>query len=339
MKGSALFRVKGKAILFGLAFSCILAKAVDANAAALTKLRFLYAAIGGAMTAGWVTYEGGYFQKYGLEPEIVYVAAGGKALSAILAGEVDVGLVSGQAMVLARLAGADIVSIASHTPTLVMSLIVQRDVINPSQLKGKAVGVTRIGSSSHMGLLFSLKHFGLNPKSDVTVIQVGGMPEMVAALQGGAIAGGMVTPPSSFLALKLDLRELLEVSTLKVPFDQSALATTRRYIREKPGVVRAIVRAYVEGVHRAKTDKAFTLTVLKKYTKTSNPEILEATYALFVQRNLERVPQPNTAGVRTVLDSVSDTNPKARVADPSDFVDPRWIEELDQMGFIKELYR
>src|SRR3989338_4053914 len=212
-----------KQALLGIALFCVLAKAVDANAGVATRLRFLYSAIGGAVTAGWVTYEGGYFQKYGLEPEIVYVGAGGKALSALLAGEVDVGLVSGQALVLAKLAGADIVSIASHTPTLIMSLIVQRDVINPSQLKGKAVGVTRIGSSSHMGLLFSLKHFGLSPK-DVTILQIGGMPEMVAALMSGTIAGGMVTPPSSFRALKLGLREMLEVSTLKVPFDQSTLA-------------------------------------------------------------------------------------------------------------------
>ena len=251
----------------------------------------------------------------------------------------DLGLVSGQATVLARLAGGDVVSIASHTPTLVMSLMAQKDIATANQLKGKTVGVTRLGSSSHMGLLFALKHFGLREKSDLKVIQIGGMPEMVAALQSGLIAGGMVTPPTSYEALKLGLKELLDVSSLRVPFDQSTLVTTRGLLRDKPDVVRASVRAYVEGIHRAKTDKEFTLKVLRKYTKISDPEILEATYSSFVGRNLQSVPYPDVAAVRTVLEAVSGQIPKAKEARPEGFVDLSLVHEIEQSGFLKQLWR
>ncbi len=321
-----------------LATLVLVCHAFPARAETPAKIRFLFSAIGGAQTIAWLTHEGGYFKKNGLDAELIYVSAGGKAVSAIIAGEAQAGIVAGQALVLARLAGSDVVSIASHTPTLVMSLMSQKDITAGSQLKGKTIAVTRIGSSTHMGLVFALKHFGLSEK-DVQVIQIGGVPEIVAALQTGKIAAGMITPPNNFVAVKLGLRELLDVSRLQVPVDQGVLITTERFAGERPEQVRAIVKAYVEAIHRAKTDKAFTLKVLEKYTRIADPDMLEGTYASFIDRNMDRAPYPSPAAVKTVFDAIAPTVPKARGANPAEFVDRRWIEELDKSGFIKKLDR
>lgn len=308
-------------------------------AAKSVKLTLGYSAISGSNIMIWAAQDAGLFEKHGLDVTLVYVSSGPKAVAAILAGETPISIASGEALVRARLSGADLVAFAEQTGTFVFSLITLPSVKRPEDLKGKALGVTRFGASTHRGLLEALKHFGLVPGRDVTVLQVGGVPEILASMEGGRIAGGVLSPPTSSVAKQKGYHELLDIGSLGIPFQQAALVAREAYIRERPDVIRAVSKAIVEAIHRVKSDKALAKKILAKYTKVQDDAVLEETYRLFVTNHLKPIPYPAEAGIKTVLDDAAESNPKARSANPREFVDPRWLRELEESGFVRQLGR
>jgi NitT/TauT family transport system substrate-binding protein len=285
------------------------------------------------MITPWMALDAGIFAKHGLDVSLVYIASGPKGVAAVLSGDAPIALTSGESLVRARTTGADLITIAEHTDTFVFSLMTQSALKKPEDLKGKSLGVTRIGASTHRGLLEALKHFGLTPGKDVTVLQIGGVPEILAAMETGAIAGGILSPPTSTLAKQKGYHELLDIGSLGIPFQQSTFVTREVFVRENPEVIRAFIKAAVEAIHRIKADKALAKKVLAKYTKVSDDAVLEETYQLFGVKYLKRVPYPSEAAVKTVLEDIPDT--KGR--NPKEFVDPRWVKELEDSGFIKSL--
>jgi ABC-type nitrate/sulfonate/bicarbonate transport system substrate-binding protein len=303
------------------------------------KLTFGYSAISGSNIPLWTAQDAGFFEKQGLDVTLVYISSGPKAVAAILAGELAISVASGEALVRARLNGADVVAIAEQTGTFVFSLVTLPSVKRPEDLKGKALGVTRFGASTHRGLLEALKHFGLVPGRDVTVLQVGGVPEILASMEGGRIAGGVLSPPTSIVAKQKGYHELLDIGSLGIPFQQAAYVAREAYLRQHPNVARAFVRGIVEAIHRVKSDRALAKRVLAKYTKVQDDAILEETYRLFVTNRLKPIPYPAEAAIKTVLDDAAETNPKARAANPKEFMDPRWLRELEDSGFVRQLGR
>jgi ABC-type nitrate/sulfonate/bicarbonate transport system substrate-binding protein len=118
------------------------------------------------------------------------------------------------------------------------------------------------------------------------------------------------------------------------------VSTTRAFIRENPDVVRRYVRSQVEAVHRIKTDREFGIKVLAKYLASSDKEILEQTYDdIRSDEKLAPKQYPTLEGIKNILDPLAETDPKAKAAKPEDFVDMRFIKELDDSGFIDELYK
>jgi len=317
----------------------ILALGPAPAAAKGVKLTLGYSAISGSNIMIWAAQEAGLFEKHGLDVTLIYVSSGPKAVAAILAGETPISIASGEALVRARLSGADLVAFAEQTGTFVFSLITLPSVKRPEDLKGKALGVTRFGASTHRGLLEALKHFGLVPGRDVTVLQVGGVPEILASMEGGRIAGGVLSPPTSIIAKQKGYHELLDIGSLGIPFQQAALVAREAYIRERPDVIRAVTKAIVEAIHRIKSDKALAKRILTKYTKVQDDAVLEETYRLFVTNHLKQPPYPAEAAVKTVLDDAAESNPKVRSANPKEFVDLRWLRELEESGFIRQLGR
>ena len=125
----------------------------------------------------------------------------------------------------------------------------------------------------------------------------------------------------------------------QIPFQQTTLITTERYSRSNPEVVRAYVKSFVEAIHLGKTNKSLAKRVISKYTKVTDDEILEDTYQLFIVKYLKNAPYPSEAAIKTVLDYVSEKDPKARTASPKDFVERRWVKDLDDSGYIGNLYK
>jgi ABC-type nitrate/sulfonate/bicarbonate transport system substrate-binding protein len=296
-----------------------------------------YAALSASHAPAWMAKEGGYFSKRGIDAELIYVPQI-TATQALIAGEIQLAQVTGVSTAGAILAGADVRIVASSLNRLVGSIYARPEIKTAEQLKGKKLGVSRFGALSEVGASIFLERFGLKRGTDVALIQLGGLPEIVTGLERGAIQAGFTSPPNSGRAKKLGMRELFDLDTLGVEVQQTCITVTSKYLRERRPVVKAVVEAYGEGLHRFLVDREFSIQVMKKYLRVNEKEILDESYEFYLQR-FEKIPYPTLKGIKFVLDSMAERQPQARNATPESFVDLSLLKEIDQSGFFKQLWK
>jgi ABC-type nitrate/sulfonate/bicarbonate transport system substrate-binding protein len=297
------------------------------------KLYVVYASIGGTQAVGWVAKEAGLFAKHGLDVELLFTG-GGRAVTSLLGGDTPIVTVGGPSAIAARLGGADIVLTAHIFDTILYSLMVAPEIKTVADLKGKKIGASRFGSATDFSLRYVLQHYGLDPLKDVTIFQIGGQAETLAALRAGSIHGGVIASPATAEAKSLGMRELVNMAKLNVPYPQTAIATSERYLKQNRDTVARFTRGYIDGARRFKADREFSLRVIAKYTKIASRPTLEATYDDYAPY-VKMKPTPTTQSVQTVLDQLSPTDPRARGAKPREFIDPSVIEQLEKEGFFQ----
>jgi len=302
------------------------------------RIRLAYSAISGAMLTPWVALESGIFKKNRLEVELVYIAAGPVTAAALVSGDIHVMLANGDVVVRGRLQGSDMISFADATSTFVFSLMARPEITKPEDLRGKRLGISRFGTATHAALLAALDHFRV-PASEVTILQMGGVPQIMAGIDKGAIAAGVLSPPLNIKAKKMGMKELLDIGTLKIPYQQSTFVARQEWIKKNPEPMRGLARSIVEAIHKIKTDKSLAQKILAKYTRIEEPDILEEAYRIFALSYLPEVPYPSEPAVQQRLAELAPKDEKARAANPKDFIDANWIRELESSGFIARLYR
>lgn len=328
-------KIKIKIILMAVAMSCV---AWLPAAHAQIKLKVAYPTTIGAMSVVWVTKEAGLFEKNGLAVELIYIAGSSTVAQAMLAKEIPIAEIAIPAVIQADLGGADLVMLAGPNNKPGQKIMARPDIKTPQALKGKKIGISRFGTSDDFLLRYALAQWHLRPDRDVAIIQLGGSPEILAGLASGTVDAGLLSSPLHLRAAKLGSVLVADLSTIGIDYQGAGMVTTRSFVRDNRDTIRRYIRAYVEGLHRFKTDKAFSLKVLAKYTRIHEPEILEETYQHYAIRIMPKIPYPTTRGIQTVLDQVGTRNPKAKTLQPASFIDVSFLKELEQSGFIKNLY-
>ncbi len=310
------------------------------TASAPIKLHVAYSAIAAPQLPLWVTFEQGLFKKYGLDVTLDYVATSQTLTASMLANEVQIAQLAEDGIITSGLEGADLVILAPSTDHLLFSLFVRPDagIAKAADLKGKKVGVTQRNSATDFAARWLITHNGLKPDQDVTLLSMGGVPQILTGLASGAIDAGVLSPPTTFAAQKQGMKEVVDYGTLDLPFYQSAVTARKSWIKANPDVVQNFMKAYVEGIAAIKKDKAMAKQVLGKYSKTTDDSVLEQTYNTFV-KILPNAPIPTKDALQVGLDEVAATNDKAKTADPNQFFDPSWVTDLDKSGFIAGLYK
>ena len=305
---------------------------------AQTKLKVAYPTVVGAMSVLWETKEARLFDKQGLDVELIYIAGSSMVVQSMLAKEIPISEIAIPAVVQANLAGADMVMLAGPNHKPGQKIMVKPEIKAVEALKGKKIGISRFGTSDDFLLRYALNQWNLRADRDVVLIQLGGSPEILAGLSSGTVDAGLLSSPLHLRAVKLGFSLLADLSNSGIDYQGAGVVTTRSFVRENSDVVRRYVRAYVEGLHRLKTDKSFSLKVLAKYTRVAEPEALEETYQHYAIKVMPRVPYPTTKGIQTVLDEIGTRNAKAKTLTPSSLIDVSFLTELEQSGFIKSLY-
>jgi len=305
----------------------------------LEKLRVIFSAVGSSQSPLWIGHEAGIFKKHGLDVELLYVAGGSRAAQVVLAGEAPVGMFNGASVINGNLAGADLANVASGMNVLPFFLAVGPSVRQIEDLKGKKVAVTRFASATDFALRYSAQKWPMKPDRDFAVLQLGGQPDMIAALKSGAVHGAMLNAEFTVLARREGFRDLADVSSLGLAFPTSGLNTSRSFIRSRRGTILRLVRAYTDSIHYGKTQKKFTVGVLGKYLRNQDTPFLEAVYDLYLGRYIPKIPYPSPEAMRVALDQIGEKDPRARSARPEQFIDASLMQELDKEGFIKQLWR
>ncbi len=305
----------------------------------LKKITIGYSSISPASSPAWFAYEGGFFRKYGLDAQLIFIESGSRMVQTLISGDVVAAQVGGAPVVQSNLQGSGVVIIAGLLNTMDYKFVVSRDITRPDQLKGKTVAVSRVGSSSDFATRYTLEKYGLVPDKDVAILQIGSQPARFSALESGRIHGVMIAIPLTARAAKLGLNILADLQMLGLEYQHTSLAVSQNMIKTQPDLVRNVLKSFVEGIHYAKTHRKEALAILAKYLKTDDADALQEAYESELQALIPEKPYPTLKGIQTILREMGAKDANARSARPEQFVDNSFMKELDSSGFIDRLYK
>ncbi len=253
---------------------------------------------GGTFTLLWVGHEAGLYQRNGAELELLYIGSSTRAVQAWLSGDIDIVYSAAGAVVDANLAGADLVMIGCQYDQGQTSFFTTASITSISELKGKTLGVSRFG----LRRTLRVEENRLQPVKAVAILQVGGTQEIIAAMQKNLVQGGAISLPLSLSAKQLGFRELMTTETIGLPFDYGCFIVKRSQLRSKREELKRVLRATIAAYDLAIQEPQIAKKAIAKYTRTLDPEILDATYKENVKEYARRIPWVSFKGLASIVE-------------------------------------
>ncbi len=286
----------------------------------------------------WIAQEAGLFQKYNLDFRLVYIGSSPLATAAMLGGDAELLEDGGLGTVRAFVQGTtDLAFIGGIKNILTQSILAKPEIKRLEDLKGKKVGVTRFGSTTHYFATQAFRRRGMEAARDFIFIQTGGAPEMLAALVSGAIDAGTMTAPLDVQAIAQGFHYVVYGPDLRIPQVAASFITRRSLVASRSDVLARFMRAMAEAARILHADKDFTYKVLGKYLRVNDRKVLDAGYTEEI-KVLEPRLAIKTDAIQGILDDVAQVDPRAKKVRPQDLVDPRYLDEMEKSGFFDRLW-
>ena len=334
MRYSAL-RTAFKITALGLT---VFTSAVGSHAMAADKLVALYSSHAVPYSMPWVAEDLGLFKKYDLDFGFVYIPASSTATAAILGNNVEVGLLGGVGIVNAYANGAtDLCFIGSIKNIMTQSILAKPNITKLDQLRGKRIGVTRIGSNTHFFTVQALRRAGMNPDKDITFIQTGGDNETLGALASGRVDAASMLPPTDGRAIALGFHYVVFGPDIAIPYAASTITTRRSVIAKRGQVIGRFMRAMAEASKSMHRNKDLVYRVLEKKLRITDRAILDASYAIEMKVMEPRL-ELKAAAIQPMIEEVAKTNPRANEMKPQDLMDRRYLAEMESSGFFNQVW-
>ena len=304
----------------------------------LIPVRIAYAALGSGSTPVWTAKEAGIFANEGLDADLTLIRGSGRVAQTMLANEVQFANIAAPLVVAANLkGGGDLVYLTGGVNCLIQSIITRPEIQKPEQLRGCTLGAGRSGGVDDFLIPYLFKRFGLE-LTDVKTRPIDNQPDAISKMAAGEIDGALFSPPYSFEATKRGYRVLFDSADYWIDYQLGGIVARRSYVEQNPDVTRKVVRGYVRGIHRYKTDPEFIVGVLRKYSLIEDETVARQCYAA-AGRYFQEKPYPTVPGIHRVLNEAANVDPAARRIRVEDMMDSRWVAELDNTGFIRDLYQ
>lgn len=327
------------------AFGLILASSPRQNAIAaekLDKVRFTYAPLSASGFLWFIAKDAGYFEKNRLDVDMYFEGASPIMVQSILAGENQLAGGLGPTVVTNVLQGGDVIPVACITHTFTTPMYVQPSITSLQQLRGKKVGVSRIGAVSHLTADAILRRARVG---DVTIIQTGGIPESMAAMMTGNVDGAMVNPPNNIILREKGFREMVggkQLKEMNLRFPENGVMAKRTWAEKNSDIVKRFIKSLAEGLKRMHDDKEFAIKSLSKYTKVTDAKSLDESYRWGIDSFFKDFKTPPD-GIRLMVDQLAssrmiDAN-LAQKTPLTTYYENRYVEELEREGFFKKLWQ
>ena len=301
------------------------------------KVILAYVSPSGALAVPWIAKEAGLFEKNGVEVELIFIRGASTMIQTLVSGDIDLAHVAANPAVEANLGGADVVVLATALNRPVgFYMMGQPGVKNVESLRGGRVGITRFGSATDLLSRIALRQFKLQPDRDVSIIQLGGIPEIAAGLKTKVVSAGFVSSPLNLDLMELGFNVLVDFGR-DLLFPHAPLIARRATMKQRDQALRGVMRAFAEGIKIYRTQRDFSIKVLEKYTRTSDYKKLAQTYDTYAPF-LERIPYVDLRGIENILLEIAPRHPSAKGRKPAEFVDHRYVKELEDSGFFRTLY-
>jgi ABC-type nitrate/sulfonate/bicarbonate transport system substrate-binding protein len=300
-------------------------------------IRVAYSSISGSAIVPWIAFDKGFFAKYDLDVELIYVA-GSQAMQSLLSGTTPIGIQGIEPVFRVNVQGGDTVMILGLVTKPPFSIIVRPEIKDFRELRGKPMGITRYGSSTDLLLRLTLDKWGLKPETDVPILQMGGVPPILAGMQSKKIFGGPLSLPTLARAKQEGYRELADVADLVPDYQVAGVVTRRAFLRQNTEVVRGFIKAIAEATATFRNDPGYVKKVMRERLKIDDPLVVEETQKNY-PRYMPNVPYPTRAGIAVIKAFLEKTEPALRQLSIDDQIDIQLVRELDQVGFFKSLYQ
>ena len=310
------------------------------SAVAATKhvpLQVAYSSISGSAIVPWIAVDKGLFAKYDLAVELIYVA-GSQAMQSLLSGTTQIGIQGIEPVFRVNVQGSDTVMILGLVTKPPFSIMVRPEIKDFRELKGKAMGVTRYGSSTDLLLRLTLEKWGFKPETDVPILQMGGVPPILAGMQSKRIFGGPLSLPTLARARQEGYRELADVADLVPDYQVAGIVTRRAFLRQNTDAVRGFIKAIAEATATFKQDPVSARRVMRERLKIDDPLVIEETQRSY-SRYMPNVPYPTRTGIAVIKAFLEKSDPALRQLSIDDQIDVQLVRELEQSGFFNALYR
>lgn len=309
------------------------------SAPAQDKIRLAHSALEGSNAVWYVARERGFYKKHGLDADLLFIPSTTTSVSSLVAGDVQVANASGGGVASAIVAGADLVIVACYLNSLPYELVVSESVKGAEDLKGKSIGISRVGSASDVAARALIRGLGLEPDKQVMIMQVGGPAERAASFRTGRIAGFPSPPGIIHLTQGIPYKVLISTADFqnRFEFPYICATTTKSYLARQRDLVRRVIMAHIEATHFFKGQREETKKIISKYSRITNPDYLESAYNA-TAKLYDKVPLVTRPGVEVQIKEAT-----ARKAGMQlrfeDVVDETIVRELDRNGFIEKIYK
>lgn len=316
-----------------ICFLVLLLGALSRPCAAVDKVNFAYSALSGLQAPLWVAKEAGFFKKHDIDAQILFIVGGRVISQAMFAGELQMGLSSMAALLQANAAGGDLIYVGYFGSKTDYALFSTKEITDVKQLRGKRLGIGQFGGGPDFASRIVLEKHGLIPDKDVRILQML-VPDSgrLAALQAGAIEAIMLQAPTSLRAQSLGFNQLLDFAN-ELLFPLASLTTTRAYIKQRPAIVKRVVRAHLDAVRFMTANEEPTLKILAQYTKINDTAFLREYHRKIILPRLSQTLVPDRAAIDFILEVEKKRNPAAAKFKAESFYDATFIDELRREGY------
>ena len=317
---------------------CLLAAPTAVRAAQEVTLG--YANISARVSPLWIAREKGFFSKYGVQLQAVYLP-GAPALFATLAtGQIQIANSGGSTALGAVAGGLDLRVIGTFTSRIPFDIVASPSIKEAKDLRGKRLGIQAIGGTIWMAGLLGLEHLGLEPRRDsIQVVAVGEQTLLTQALEKGTVDAVVVDSAFSNTLKARGYSIVVELSKTHIPFVSNGIVARASYLQQQPEVARNIVKGWLEGAAFALSPKmkpAVIATIMRNL-KITDADLAERGYQ-DLQQATARKPFPSLEGLRNVQRLMAQRNPAVAGLKTESLVDAAIMRELDDSGFIDQLY-
>jgi NitT/TauT family transport system substrate-binding protein len=291
-----------------------------------------YSTRGNGQAGMWLVHEGGYLRELGVDEELINVAASSRIIAAMITGEVHLSSMDPGASILASVEGIDMVLLAAGGNRPSLSVVTQPIIDEPAKMRGKSLGITRLGTSTHTAAMLALNMWGLAPDRDVALRQLEQPEAIWAAMESKQLDAGMMGVSTKMFALRAGYRELINLGTAGPEYPQVTVNGIRSWVNANEEAVRRFARAYTQARQRLRTDKPWALGIFQKYLDTDDAETLEAFYDEVVAC-CSPVPYVTEEGTARLLADLARTEPRLAGRQPSEWIDARFLREVEAAGY------
>jgi NitT/TauT family transport system substrate-binding protein len=283
----------------------------------------------------WMGEAGGFFAKEGLKVEVVTMEGGSRGVQVLMSGEIQAMHVGLAPVVQANKQGADLRLVTSTGNTIPITIFGTAAIKSMAELKGKTIGISTFGSETDIAISIALKNAGLG-RNDVTISQIGGSSQRFASLSAGRIDAAPLLEPGITMAKEKGFNPLVDLAAAKTPWIFDSVVVTNSYLKGQRDTLTRFVRGYIAGAYLALSDEKKAKEVIAQKFKTSDPKVIDATYADF-KRMMPRDAAPLPEGAKNVMAQLEAIGIEVGSKNVDDYLDLSIIQKLKQDGFFAQL--